>query len=295
MNVEMQDQQSGERSERWSHRIVIDKQKEYIGSQKRYGQILVFVFIVVWYFPKQLVPCSHQKCHLPLFESLSFGRQVGSKSGTRTTRAVAWSCAGSWDLIQLSHKSHWLLIGRACDQMHLRICMNLYSHIYIYAQAPHHDLPGSHYTPLLWRNLCIVWTSFTKTVYENEVLLYKKTSSIVRRKFYYRNSIIKRSIMRRKFQCRKHISIRRRKLYGKAVLLWKRNSFLTRKLQYGKGVSFLWRKFYYGFFIMRRKFFRKKGSIMRRKFYYGTSFIMRRKFNNGKTFPLRKGRSIMEK
>ena len=125
----------------------------------------------------------------------------------------------------------------------------------------------------------------------------------MRMKFYYRkqvllwegNSIIKRSIMRRKFQCRKHISIRRRKLYGKAVLLWKRNCFLTRKLQYGKGVSFLWRKFYYGLFYYEKKVLQEKSSIMRRKFYYGTSFIMRRKFNNGKTFPLRKGRSLMEK
>ena len=80
--------------------------------------------------------------------------------------------------------------------------------------------------------------------------------------------------MRRKFQCRKHISIRRRKLYGKAVLLWKRNSFLTRKLQYGKGVSFLWRKFYYGFFyyekkvLQEKRFYHEKEVLLWNKFYY---------------------------
>ena len=141
-----------------------------------------------------------------------------------------------------------------------------------------------------WRNLCIVWTSFTKTVYEKEVLFWK-ACSFARRKFYYGKIYYEEVLVSKTyFYYQKEAlwegsSVMEKKFFSyKEASVWKRNFFSVKEVLLWENIA-----------IMRRKFFRKKSSIMRRKFYYGKSFVMRRKFHNGKTFPLRKGRSITEK
>ena len=77
--------------------------------------------------------------------------------------------------------------------------------------------------------------------------------------------------------------------YGKEIIFLQGNFNMEKEFLFCEGNSIIY------FFLIRRKFFRKKYSIIKRKFYYGTNFIIKRKFNNGKIFPLRKGKSFMQK